>query len=202
LGLGAYAAANAALDNAALRHGRAARTRWIAIDWDGWAFEPDAAVPSIAPEHGGSLFERIVTSGIRGRIAVSATPLHARLGAWLERAPSVAHEAAPAAAPRASRVPFVAPRTGLEASIAAVWSELLGVAEIGVDDDFFELGGHSLVAVRMLARLREFAGVPLTAATILEASTIAELAQRIDALRWAVGAQSSAVGEDVEEGEI
>ncbi|WP_241802651.1 phosphopantetheine-binding protein, partial [Pseudomonas corrugata] len=53
----------------------------------------------------------------------------------------------------------------MEASLAAIWSELLGVESIGREDDFFALGGHSLLALRLLAQVRHRLGleVPLSA---------------------------------------
>lgn len=47
----------------------------------------------------------------------------------------------------------VAPTNDLERRIAAVWSEILHVADVGIHDNFFKLGGHSLLAMRMIARL-------------------------------------------------
>src|SRR6185436_8949361 len=49
---------------------------------------------------------------------------------------------------------FVAPRTATEERLAAIWSELLGVARIGIADRFFDLGGHSLLATRVVSRVR------------------------------------------------
>jgi len=45
------------------------------------------------------------------------------------------------------------PQTALERIVADAWSQILDVADIGVDDNFFKLGGHSLLAMRMIARL-------------------------------------------------
>ena len=50
---------------------------------------------------------------------------------------------------------FVAPRTRTEEAIADVWSRVLGVEGIGVDDDFFDLGGHSLQATQVIAEVRQ-----------------------------------------------
>ena len=50
-----------------------------------------------------------------------------------------------------------APRSDLERAIAAVWQEVLGVEQVGVEDNFFDLGGHSLLLIKVNSRLREVA---------------------------------------------
>jgi len=50
---------------------------------------------------------------------------------------------------------YIAPRNDLEATIADVWSEQLGIVEVGINDNFFELGGNSLVGFELLAKLRK-----------------------------------------------
>ena len=59
---------------------------------------------------------------------------------------------------------FVAPRTETERRTAAIWSGVLSVAEIGVNDNFFALGGHSLLAMQVMSRVRSELGVTLTLA--------------------------------------
>jgi amino acid adenylation domain-containing protein len=55
----------------------------------------------------------------------------------------------------------VAPRTEPERVVARIWTELLGLASVGVEDDFFELGGHSLTAAQIVARIGELVpGLP------------------------------------------
>jgi amino acid adenylation domain-containing protein len=44
-------------------------------------------------------------------------------------------------------------RTPLERVIAEAWSQVLGVAELGRNDNFFDLGGHSLLMVQLQQRL-------------------------------------------------
>jgi amino acid adenylation domain-containing protein len=73
----------------------------------------------------------------------------------------------------------IAPRTEAESRLAAIWSELLGVEELGVRDDFFDLGGHSLSAMRLVARIRQSFDVELPLLSIFEARTIEGLAERI-----------------------
>ncbi len=76
-----------------------------------------------------------------------------------------------------------APRDEREASLAALWSELLGVERIGRHDDFFALGGHSLLAVRLLARISQTFGVTLPLSTVFSATTLARLAEALEAQR-------------------
>ncbi|HET9051372.1 MAG TPA: phosphopantetheine-binding protein, partial [Candidatus Dormibacteraeota bacterium] len=68
------------------------------------------------------------------------------------------------------------PRTSLEAAVAAVWLEVLGVDSIGVDDDFFSLGGHSLAATQVAARLAAAHDVELPITLVFEHPTVAETA--------------------------
>jgi amino acid adenylation domain-containing protein/non-ribosomal peptide synthase protein (TIGR01720 family) len=89
------------------------------------------------------------------------------------------------AAPRAARpegaAPRVAPRTPLEGTLTELWSRLLGVEEVGVEDDFFRLGGHSLLGTQMLSRVAAATGVELPLRVLFEAPTPAALALRIAA---------------------
>ena len=64
----------------------------------------------------------------------------------------------------------------MEAMIASVWREVLGVERIGVHDAFLSIGGDSLKATLVASRLASRAGVDLALWTVFEASTIAELA--------------------------
>ncbi|WP_172844399.1 non-ribosomal peptide synthetase [Tumebacillus algifaecis] len=75
---------------------------------------------------------------------------------------------------------FVAPRNPIEAQLATIWSELLGVAEIGVHDNFFTLGGHSLLATKLITRVRGHFQVEIKMLSLFGAATIAQLAALIE----------------------
>ncbi|MEU1980659.1 amino acid adenylation domain-containing protein [Nocardia sp. NPDC019395] len=71
-----------------------------------------------------------------------------------------------------------APRTEVEEVLAAIFAELLGVPEVGIEDGFFELGGNSLVAARAVARINTALGTALTIRDLFEAGSIAALTAR------------------------
>ncbi|HEX8186752.1 MAG TPA: alpha/beta fold hydrolase, partial [Pyrinomonadaceae bacterium] len=83
---------------------------------------------------------------------------------------------------------FVAPRTGVEMSLAKIWEELLGVSPVGVTDNFFDLGGHSLLAVRMTARIQKQFGQEIPLAALFQGATIEHLAtllgERSEGVVW------------------
>ena len=72
--------------------------------------------------------------------------------------------------------PLVAPRTPLEAALAALWAELLGLDRVGVEDDFFELGGSSIQAAQLVNRLQERLGEIVHVVAVFDAPTVAALA--------------------------
>jgi acyl carrier protein len=75
---------------------------------------------------------------------------------------------------------FVAPRDATEELIATVWSEVLGLDEIGIWDNFFELGGHSLRATQVLSRINAIFKIELPLAAVFAHSTVAGLAAVIE----------------------
>ncbi|MEX3315954.1 SDR family NAD(P)-dependent oxidoreductase [Sulfitobacter sp. PS-8MA] len=78
---------------------------------------------------------------------------------------------------------FTAPRNAIEEKLAEIWSALLGVSPIGVDDSFFDLGGHSLIAVRLFAAVKRAFQLEFPISVLFEAPTIADCAALIAARR-------------------
>ena len=72
------------------------------------------------------------------------------------------------------------PRTVTETLLAGIWSEVLQVEGVGVEDDFFQLGGHSLLATQIISRIRDTFGHALPLRSIFEKPVLADLALLID----------------------
>jgi len=90
-------------------------------------------------------------------------------------------------------LPYRAPENEIEAALAAIWTEVLRQDSIGVDDQFLDLGGDSLQAMSIAARVVEQFARDCSPVDILEASTIAAMAQAIGTRRSAY-ADESAIG--------
>lgn len=101
----------------------------------------------------------------------------------------------PTATPPAPRLPvdtgaadIATPGTAPESpttildSVALIFEEVLGAAEVSADDDFFALGGDSLVAAQLAARFEEVFGVPVPLDIVFENPMPRQLADGVEAL--------------------
>src|SRR6185503_6863647 len=79
------------------------------------------------------------------------------------------------------------PTSEAEQTLAAIWSEVLGVERIGVHDDYFGLGGDSIMSIQIVSRARR-AGLALTPRDLFRHPTVAALAA-------VVGDQATAAAE-------
>ncbi|MDH0303600.1 MULTISPECIES: non-ribosomal peptide synthetase, partial [unclassified Pseudomonas] len=92
----------------------------------------------------------------------------------------------PDAAPRGA---YAAPETAVQHTLAQVWSDVLGVAQVGLDDNFFELGGDSIIAIQVVGRARR-QGLQFSPRDLFQFQTVRGLA-------GAVGRQPSMTVEQV-----
>ena len=107
-------------------------------------------------------------------VSVERLPLNAHGKVDRAALPAVPTSARPAGTP-------ARPPTPGEAAIAAIWSRVLGVDGVGLDENFFDLGGHSLQATQVIAAVREELGSAVGMTALFETPTIAGLAAAVDA---------------------
>ncbi|MBD6618563.1 amino acid adenylation domain-containing protein [Komarekiella sp. 'clone 1'] len=70
---------------------------------------------------------------------------------------------------------FVAPQTNVEKQLAVIWAEVLGLKEIGRNDNFFRLGGDSILSLQVIFKANQI-GLNLTPKQLFQHQTIAQLA--------------------------
>ncbi|MGC5327087.1 amino acid adenylation domain-containing protein [Brevibacillus sp. SYSU BS000544] len=74
------------------------------------------------------------------------------------------------------------PDSVVEKKLAEIWREMLDRAQVGADDNFFDCGGHSLKAMVLMSRINQRFQVELPLREIFQASTVSQLASRIESL--------------------
>ena len=87
-------------------------------------------------------------------------------------------------APEAARIAaevrsLEAPRSDVEKTLAEIWKQVLGIAEIGIHDNFFEFGGDSIISIQIIARANQ-RGIRLMPKQLFQNQTIAQLAAVAD----------------------
>ncbi|WP_047685991.1 phosphopantetheine-binding protein, partial [Xenorhabdus sp. NBAII XenSa04] len=74
---------------------------------------------------------------------------------------------------------YIAPRNALETQLCTIWQEILGLAQVGIEDNFFRIGGDSIVSIQLVSKLRQ-AGFTVQVKSIFKAPTVARLAQVLE----------------------
>jgi hypothetical protein len=195
LGYAAYSGANLFEDAYAQYRNQSRQTPWISVNWDEWRLveTPGAGGPrglaqyAMKPMEGGEAFGRILTLRGVGQVIVSTGDLQARIDEWIkldavrgaqtvETKETVRRHARPNL-----QNAYVTAGTPTEEKIAAVWSELLGIEEIGIHDNFFELGGHSMLGIQLMARIKAACQTDISVATLFEGPTVHSLSRIVEA---------------------
>ncbi|HVU94504.1 MAG TPA: non-ribosomal peptide synthetase, partial [Puia sp.] len=76
------------------------------------------------------------------------------------------------------------PETPLQENLCRIWTELLSLEKVGINDNFFDLGGHSLRAVNLIGRIEAQLHIRLELKDIFLYPTISGLSRLIDTLDW------------------
>ena len=109
---------------------------------------------------------RVVRGELAGQLSIAAPRSHIHRGGQL-----------------------VPARSETEWQLASMWADLLGLNEIGVNEDVFALGADSLTITQLIARLRARYDAEISFKDIFDAPTVAALAERVEMLRDHAGAQ-------------
>jgi len=189
MALSVYAAANAALDGYVRQARRSDEGQWITINWDTWNITaerleghgPGVTDYAMSPTEAIDTFERVLAAGSEvGHLVISTGSLTTRLETWVTGDLHGSDDDDADIKERHPRpdlgTPFVAPTEGAEATLAEIWSRVLGIEPIGALDNFFELGGHSLIAIDLTARIRKAFGASVPVTGLLECPTVRQLA--------------------------
>ncbi|PZG41437.1 hypothetical protein C1I98_21250 [Spongiactinospora gelatinilytica] len=139
----------------------------------------------LATVEGQALFLRILATWPAQQVVTTIGPLSARIerSRAFDQAAIAAGSAAGTRTGDAARpegVAFAPPGTAVETALVKLWSDALGLREIGIDDDFFDLGGESLTVVYLASSIRERLGVEITVADLFERTTIRDLALLVE----------------------
>ncbi|MBH3428630.1 non-ribosomal peptide synthetase [Pseudomonas alkylphenolica] len=128
----------------------------------------------------------LIKQRLRAQLPEYMVPLH---WAWLQQLPRNANgKLDRKALPRidfaaAQRQDYLAPRSELEQTLAAIWAEVLKVTQVGVRDNFFELGGHSLLATQIASRVQKALQLNVPLRAMFECSTVEALANYVEGLK-------------------
>jgi acyl transferase domain-containing protein len=168
------------------------KLRWTAVSWDRWQRGTASGLIDaglISPEEGGAALRHVLALETPGQVIVSPRNLAALADDWNSLAVLKAIQAARADEtatlhPRPTlATAYVEPRDETEQQIAALWADVLGIAQVGIHDNFFDLGGDSLMATQLSSRLRDTLQLDLPVRKFFEAPTVAGLAETIAVLK-------------------
>ncbi|WP_346868751.1 amino acid adenylation domain-containing protein [Clostridium sp. UBA5119] len=75
---------------------------------------------------------------------------------------------------------YEAPRNEIEKILAKIWSEILGIEKISINDNFFEIGGHSLKATMLMSKIHKHLNKEVPLKELFKSPTIKDLSNYIE----------------------
>ena len=199
-----YCAANAFLDAFAHRHANRSGAKTISVNFDVWKevgmavntetpasrkdIQKSTLLHGITSEEGARIFSRIMSHPMP-QVLISTLDFFARLKLVSEARASRQEDQGqglsykPMHGRPALSNAYVAPASPLERAVVETLQGVLGIDQVGLEDDFFELGGDSLLATRVATQLRETFGINLPLRNIFESPTAGELSRMIEEAR-------------------
>lgn len=221
-GLVDYTAANAFQDAYACSVAAARGAKVVAINWDGWqdvgmavdahvakrGKDKPANIVGLKPSEGVEAFKRVLHCDMPQVVVVvrDIYRLMERLDDVAQQQDEAVEQQATTTGPLLPRpeldTPYVAPNDELEATMAQIWQECLGLERIGIHDNYFDIGGDSLLAVQIIARVKRLMGVKISMAGIFDEPTIAGQMMLVEELMLAAEIEITGDDEDRERGKL
>lgn len=180
------AAANAFLDSFAQAEFFRSRCFMLSINWDRWeesntgiSLAVQSTSGAIRADEGTEVLRRLLLAkpGPQAIISTRDLSLLSRLKQADSADPAAEESERVYERPNLDR-PIELPTNAMETLLVRIWTEVLGVSPIGINDDFFELGGDSLIGLKMTARTRDL-GLNVSIEQLFQNPTVRELAASV-----------------------
>lgn len=199
IGMFVYGGMHSYIDNFVLKQQQQDKVKWSLINWEAWDFQMNDDEPeefqqgafgdhlnqlAMSPQFGAKLIETIYGK-LFSNFIISNTDLSERYDNWvlgqITRKENINKECDIEKQPRPDMcVEYMTPHNKTQKILANIWSELLGISDIGIYDNFFELGGHSLLALQMLKLINKTFDAKFSIVDLFRLPTIDKIAKSIN----------------------
>jgi len=193
----AYSSSNIFMDAFVRKRWQANDTKWISVNWDLWRIQDnDKNITrlgksleklGIKPNEGMDVMETVLSVEGLSQVIVSTGQLKARIKQWikLESLRDNLKNLQPedtlykfSDRPKL-KSEYTSPRDDAEKLTAEIWQNVLGIENIGINDNFSELGGHSLLAIKIISELRKVFQINLPVRALFDTPTVGQLSGNI-----------------------
>jgi|GEM_PF-5749703 len=162
LSLGAYAGANAFMDVFAQKQNNKGGPLWFSPNWEG-----------CSPEETKEALCRVLSNPNIPCLVMATTDLNQRIHQWIKMDSTSSGQNLYSRPELA--IKYEAPRNEIEKKIEECWQEVLGIENIGINDNFYDLGGNSLSVLQLHAKINKKLEINIKIVDIFAYPTIAEL---------------------------